>query len=392
VLVLVPREVVDSVHVAPVDSGGNIFLLDDIPSVGSGLDSTLNFKGSSLNTASLLSGGLEEGLLLHLARFEVVSRLGELVYCLVVSRIDLLNLSSVVPSLVSPGVLGSYPRAVFLDSNVVSSSADLSKALITPVLSPRVSNEPVLLSILDTVADDGNGVYLLLIASGIAVNTISREGFKRFRDCDSTSNRSALSNLLHHVLLSLDVTVLVCLISLVGIRDDTSFSRAAVSALLHSRALLSVVVTTSLVDRASSIGHLVIGHPLEGSEVVSTMASEHVVLARDQDLRRDVDIRPGSLTHNLHAVGEDRSSGMGPARSTVLRDVLVEDVGKEVCSVSSFLSNVVPENFFREVSKVNKRLSNVLENGALRLSEVRVFTVDVKASAYGGTEHSCNCE
>jgi len=69
VLVLVPGKVVDSVHVSPVDGGGNIFFLEFIPGVRGVLDSTLDIESSGLNTASLL-GGLEEGgLFFHLARF-----------------------------------------------------------------------------------------------------------------------------------------------------------------------------------------------------------------------------------------------------------------------------------------------------------------------------------
>jgi hypothetical protein len=238
VLVLAPGKVVDSVHVSPVDVGRNIFLLNFIPGVGSGLNSTFDIERGLLDTASLL-GGLEERLFFHLTGIEVVSGLGEFVGNLVVGGIILLHLGSVVPGLPGfflrgPGVLRSDPRAVFFDSEVVSSSADLGETLVSPVLSPRVSHEPVLLSILDTVADDGDGVNLLLVSSGITVDSLSGEGLKGVRDGDSTGNRSTLCDFLHHVLLSLDVTVLVSSINLVLVGDEASFSRVAVSADLHS--------------------------------------------------------------------------------------------------------------------------------------------------------------
>jgi len=193
-------------------------------------------------------------------------------------------------------------------------------------------------------------------------------------------------------LLSLNITVLVGAVSLVSIGDKTSFSRVAVSAVLHGRAFLSVVVTTSLVDRASSIGHGVLGHPFKGSEIVSSMTSVHVSLAGDQNLRRQVDIGPDSLTLNLNSVGEDGSSSVGPARSTVLRDVLVEDVSQEVCSVSSSLSNVVPKDLIGKVLRMEERLRDVLNNGDLGLSDVRVLAVDVSTGIDHGTEHSGNSE
>jgi hypothetical protein len=147
-----------------------------------------------------------------------------------------------------------------------------------------------------------------------------------------------------------------------------------------------------LVDRASSIGHLVLGHPLEGGKVVSTVTSVHVSLARDQVLGRDVDIGPHGLTGDLHAVGEDGSSSVSPARSTVLRDVLVEDVSEEVSGVSSRLSHIVPKDFFREILNVSERLSDVLENRRLRFDEVGVFTVNVNTGVNHSAEQGNNCE
>jgi len=97
-LVLVPGKVVDSVHVSPVDVSRNVFLLHFIPGMRSGLNSTFDIERGLLDTASLL-GGLEERLLFHLARLEVVSGLGEFVDNLVVGGIIFLRIGSVVPGL-----------------------------------------------------------------------------------------------------------------------------------------------------------------------------------------------------------------------------------------------------------------------------------------------------
>ena len=53
----------------------------------------------------------------------------------------------------------------------------------------------------------------------------------------------------------------------------------------------------------------------------------------------DVDVGPGGLSGDLDSVGENRGGGMGPARSTVLGNVLVPHVGQVVGIV-----DVVPED------------------------------------------------
>jgi len=313
VLVLTPGEVVDTVHVSPVDCVGNIFLFNLIPGVRAVLDSFLDVERRAFNTASLL-GGLEEVFFLNLTSLTVEGRLGEFVCFLVVSSVVLLGLGSLMPRLFSPGVLRSDPRAVLFNSDVVFASADLGETTIAPVFSPGVSHEPVLFAgRRGTVSDDGDGVDLLFVSSSIAVNTVTRESLKRIGDSDSTGDGSACGNLLHHVLLSLNITVLVGAVSLVLVGDEASLTGVAVSAVFHGGAFLSIIVTTSLVDRASSILNLVLGHPLEGGEVVSTVTSIHVGLARDQDLRRDVDIGPGGLTGDLDAIGEDGGGSVSPA-------------------------------------------------------------------------------
>ena len=114
-----------------------------------------------------------------------------------------------------------------------------------------------------------------------------------------------MGDLLDHVCLSRNITVLIGAVSKVGIGDEASFSRIAVSAAFHGGAFLTIIMTTSLVDRASSDGHLILGHPFEGCKVVSSVTSHHISLARDQVLGRQVDIGPSSFTSDLDSVGED---------------------------------------------------------------------------------------
>ena len=50
-------------------------------------------------------------------------------------------------------------------------------------------------------------------------------------------------------------------------------------------------------------------------------------VAGDENLRSDVDIGPGGLPGDLDSVGEGGGCSVGPAGATVLRDMLVSNVG-----------------------------------------------------------------
>jgi len=63
-----------------------------------------------------------------------------------------------VVGLIGPGILGGNERAIFFNADVVFTSTNPGETIVTPVFSPRVSHEPVLLALMDTVADDGDGV------------------------------------------------------------------------------------------------------------------------------------------------------------------------------------------------------------------------------------------
>ena len=171
------------------------------------------------------------------------------------------------------------------------------------------------------------------ITSIITVDTTSVV-IKTLWDGNTASNRSSLVYLLHHVLLPGNHVVLVNSIDAVLVRDEASLTRVAVTAHLHWIASLAIVKATSHVDRASLVSDLVVGHPLEGSNVISTVATVVGSLARDEHLRGDVDIGPRSLPGDLDSVGKGRCGGVGPARATVGRDVLVAHVSKVVDSIN----------------------------------------------------------
>ena len=134
-------------------------------------------------------------------------------------------------------------------------------------------------------------------------------------------------------------------------------------------------MTTGLVNRAGSVGDLVLGHPLEGAQSVSTVAAICITLARDEHLRRDVDIGPGSLPRDLDSVGQDRGRRVRPARATVLGDVLVVHVSQVVGVVY-----VVPDPLLRDGLDVDERSVHLLFGHDCRSDVTEVLWVDVPRS------------
>ena len=143
----------------------------------------------------------------------------------------------------------------------------------------------------------------LHVASGVAVNAASvvLEGLG---NCNSSGDWSALVDFLHHVFFARNSAEFVDTIDVVGIGDEAGLSGRAVSAHIHGRALLAIVVTTSSVDRAGLVGDFVEVHPLESVVSFTTVAAIVFHFAGDEHLRGNVDVGPGSITGDLDAIGE----------------------------------------------------------------------------------------
>jgi len=330
-----------------------------------------------LNTACTTLGLSKEhavfGRLNDLVVFKAVDGLGEFVYLLVVVNVVSLSVSSRVSLISSPGVLGSGHGAISLNGDVVSASADSEETILSPVGTPRVTDEPVLVTVLDTISDNRDIVNNVRISGSVAIDS-SLVCFKRVGDGDTASERSTLGNFLLHGCLTLDSGVLVDTVNLVVIGDEASLGRVAISGDLHSGALGSVVVTTGQVDGSLSIGDLVGAHPLESLDGFSSVATTSIVIkiARDEDLGRDVDIGPGCLTGDLDTIGEGRGGGLSPARSAVLRDVLVPDVGQVVDT-----TDVVPKNLLGDILQVGERSVDEVFDQSLRFLVSRELGVNV---------------
>jgi hypothetical protein len=265
--------------------------------VGAELDLTFR-EGSLLNTAAAICGSLVLRSIIA-----VVGGLREGVDSSVVVRVVLLLISGGVPLSLGPGVLGSGPSAIGLDSDVVGASADTEETFLTPVGTPRVSYEPVRLSIFFAITNNGDIVDNVGVTSLVAENAASVV-LKSLRNGNTASNRSSLVDFLHHVLLTGDVTELINSVDEILVGDEACLTWVAVTADVHGGANLSVVETTSAVDGASLISDFVLGHPLEGVVSLTTVASLVGSLTRDDDLRGDVHIGPGGLSSDLYAIGK----------------------------------------------------------------------------------------
>jgi len=118
------------------------------------------------------------------------------------------------------------------------------------------------------------------IASVVAVNTTCVV-IKALRNGYAASNGSSLVDLLHHVVLAADQSVLIDSVDAVLVRDEAGLSRVAITAYLHWIASLAVVQTTSLVDRAGFICDLIVSHPFEGIQMPAAVTAIICCFARD---------------------------------------------------------------------------------------------------------------
>ena len=232
-----------------------------------------------------------------------VSRLREYVDSLVIKFAILLFISGGVPLSLGPGIFGSGPSTITLNCDIVGASADTEETFLSPVGSPRVSYEPVRLSIFFSITNNGNIVDNVGVTSLVTVNTASVV-LKSLRNGDTTGNRTSLVDFLHHVLLTGDMTELINSVDEILVWDEACLTWVAVTADVHRRANLSIVETTSAVDGASLISNFVLRHPLESVVGLTTVASLVGCLTRDDNLRGDVDIGPGSLSSDLNTIRE----------------------------------------------------------------------------------------
>jgi hypothetical protein len=244
----------------------------------------------------------------------------------VVFGVFLLSFGSVMNPGVGPGVSGNSPGAIRFNSNVVNSSDDSDESIFTKMRAPWVSDNPVLGAVFYAKSDNWDIVNNVLITGSILEDTAGIV-FKGGRDSNTASNGSSLVDFLHHSFFSWDSSVLIDVVNVVLVRYEAGFVRVTVPADGDVAALNTVVVTSGVIDWTGLIGDVGLMHELESTNGFTTMATIIIHGAWNDDLRGDVDIGPGSFSGDLDSVWESWSSSMSPAWSTILRDVLVPNVG-----------------------------------------------------------------
>ena len=121
---------------------------------------------------------------------------------------------------------------------------------------------------------------------------------------DLTSKRTTLVKFVLNSRFASDVTVLLNVVLVVLLGDNASSSGSAVSAERHSRAANTVVPASTLVDRASFIGNVVVEHPFVGVGCITTVAAVILLLAGDDKLNGQVNVGPLSITGDFDSIGQ----------------------------------------------------------------------------------------
>jgi len=200
-----------------------------------------------------------------------------------------------------------------LDEALVSATADTEVTSLTPVLTPRVGDLPVLLAVLDTPADKLDGVATLEGARDVVVDTAS-VGHEVLVDTEGDLKRTVLDDIGLDLLLTAESVVLLALV-LVSVPLERGVASALLLA-LGSDDLAGVVASSvgvALVRHNTSVGE--VDPSAAGLSTVAVTATHEGVLGAGVDIlgrKRDVDAEGDALTI-AHGLG----STEGPAGTAV---------------------------------------------------------------------------
>jgi len=132
-----------------------------------------------------------------------------------------------------PSVKGGSPSAILLYCYVVDTTAKSEETFFSPVVTPGIADIPIFLAIfISTIAHDFDNMVDVQRAGLVTINT-SSISMKIWKGINTTSDGTSLNNFLDHIFLTGNVSEFISVVNIVGIRNETSFARSAVSALLH---------------------------------------------------------------------------------------------------------------------------------------------------------------
>ncbi len=200
-----------------------------------------------------------------------------------------------------PGIGWRCPWAWALDSKVIDASDESKISFLPPVCSPRVSNDPVFSSVFLTPSSDCN-IVVLIFSSSFIIENSSCVIQKFLSDCDNTTDRASLINFVHDVCLTTDITIFFDSVNFGSLLRPTSLERSAISALYRWRTPNAVITAVCLIRWARLISNIILMNPSISCAGISSLAAPLIVLARNNDLRADDDIRPLGLSLDLNSV------------------------------------------------------------------------------------------
>ena len=158
----------------------------------------------------------------------------------------------------------------------------------------------------------------ILVSSGIPVNT-SFVLEEIVRNSNSTSNRTTSINLLHHRLFTRHRTILIHIVLSVVLHSMARGIMTTITADIE----VSTFIIGSSVTHTSFRGNTILLHIVECLKRMTTMATSSRVDTVYKNLRRELLGRPGSLSHQTKTIRNSRGRGKCPARSAILRNMLV---------------------------------------------------------------------
>ena len=211
------------------------------------------------------------------------------------------------------------PRAQQLDVQQVLAHRDTEPAILAPVRTPAVADDPVgrVRLFVHSPPSHFHGVLAQPLALAAREHS-ARVVQQGLRHVHHAADGAARVDLRLHVRSVLHVAILAHLHAAILLDSEAGLIRPAVLASIHRLAVL----IDGLVDRAGLIGNsLAIGVGVHGiRKSASARAASRAV---DDFLLREIDRRPLALAHQIDTVRKRGCGGLRPARSAVLRNVLV---------------------------------------------------------------------
>ena len=274
----------------------------------------------------------------------------------IVGWVDVLFVGDTVATVLVAGIIGSgealwdNPGNLAFNAQQVLAHFQAHVSHLTPVLSPTVSDDPVLGSSLwvETPTSEGDNVVGALRMLRFRENATSV--FDNWLCVNGSSHRSSSQDLSHDfVASSLLVFVVIVnqtilgngsiwkVINLGALSTHTAKSVAGFARVRSVASRVNLVTESfrtfrraSQVGIASIVGDIAnVLDELVSTGVVSTMARSGIFRSTVQnELDAEVDVITLSLASNLDTVSKAGERSMCPARSTVLRNMLVETLGQ----------------------------------------------------------------